>query len=130
DVAIRGNFCTLDAQGKISDRRAGRISTEESAPLAIRLRQVSIPGVEVFVEPVKEHRFVVVLRAAGLGGDVHDTDPQITGVAPLAPRAATIASQKTAEVTAKFVAQAQKLLAGESKANGLTLRGFSGKPDL
>src|SRR6476661_972996 len=62
DVAARGNFCTLDASGKISDRRAGRIPTEESAPLAIKLREVKIPGVEVFVEPVKEHRFVVVFR--------------------------------------------------------------------
>src|SRR5512137_276044 len=58
DVAIRCNFCTLDAKGNISDRRAGRIASEESAPLAIKLRDVKIPGVEVFVEPVKEHRFV------------------------------------------------------------------------
>ncbi len=33
DVAIRGNFCTLDAAGNITDRRAGRIASEESAPL-------------------------------------------------------------------------------------------------
>lgn len=130
DVAIRGNFCTLDAEGRISDRRAGRISSEESAPLAIRMRQVKIAGVEVFVEPVKEHRFVVVLRGDGLGGDVHDTDPQVTGVPPLAPKAANPASQKTAQVTAEFVAQATKLLAGEKKANGLTLRGFSARPHL
>src|SRR6186997_637713 len=57
DVAIRANFCTIDAKGNISDRRAGRIPSEESAPLAIRLRNVKIPGIEVFVEPVKEHRF-------------------------------------------------------------------------
>ncbi|HAC92837.1 MAG TPA: phosphoglycerate mutase, partial [Planctomycetaceae bacterium] len=85
DVAIRCNFCTLDAQVNISDRRAGRISSEESAPLAISLRQVKIPGVEIFVEPVKEHRFVVVLRGPGLGGNVKDTDPQAVGVPPLLP---------------------------------------------
>lgn len=130
DVAARGNFCTLDAQGLISDRRAGRISSEESAPLAIKLRQVKIPGVEVFVEPVKEHRFVVVFRAAGLGGNVHDTDPQATGVAPLAPQASAPDSAKTAEVAAEFIKQAQKLLADQSKANGLTLRGFSARPAL
>jgi 2,3-bisphosphoglycerate-independent phosphoglycerate mutase len=130
DVAARGNFCTLDAAGKISDRRAGRISSEESAPLAVRLRQVKIPGVEVFVEPVKEHRFVVVFRAAGLKGDLHDTDPQVTGVPPLAPKASKPGSERTAEVTAEFVAQAQRLLAGEKKANGLTLRGFSARPHL
>jgi 2,3-bisphosphoglycerate-independent phosphoglycerate mutase len=130
DVAIRGNFCTLDAAGKITDRRAGRISSEASKPLAIRLREVKIPGVEVFVEPVKEHRFVVVLRAPGLGGDLHDTDPQTTGVPPLEPKASKPGSEKTVEAVKQFVAQANKLLAGEKQANGLTLRGFSGKPAL
>jgi 2,3-bisphosphoglycerate-independent phosphoglycerate mutase len=130
DVAARGNFCTLDAAGNISDRRAGRISSEESAPLAIRLRQVKIPGVDVFVEPVKEHRFVVVFRGEGLGGRVLDTDPQATGVPPLAPKHADDDSRRTAQVAAEFIAQAQKLLAAEKKANCLTLRGFSRRPDL
>src|SRR3954462_4393240 len=130
DVAIRANFCTLDAKGNISDRRAGRIPTEESAPLAIKLRAVKIPGIEVFVEPVKEHRFVVVLRGEGLHGDVQDTDPQITGVPPLDPVATDAASKKTAEIAKEFIRQARELLKGEAKANGLTLRGFSGKPKL
>ncbi|NLY02014.1 MAG: 2,3-bisphosphoglycerate-independent phosphoglycerate mutase [Rhodopirellula sp.] len=130
DVAIRCNFCTLDARGNISDRRAGRIPTEESAPLAIRLRDVKIAGVEIFVEPVKEHRFVVVFRGEGLGGNVADTDPQKTGVPPLAPAAEDAAGKKTAAVAAEFVKQAQKLLAGQAKANGLTMRGFSVAPHL
>jgi 2,3-bisphosphoglycerate-independent phosphoglycerate mutase len=130
DVAIRCNFCTLDPRCNITDRRAGRIPTEESALLAKKLRQVSIPGVEVFVEPVKEHRFVVVLRAEGLGGNVADTDPQKTGVPPLAPVAADAPSERTAAVAAEFIAQAKKLLAGEKKANGLTMRGFSKKPHM
>jgi 2,3-bisphosphoglycerate-independent phosphoglycerate mutase len=130
DVAARGNFCTLDALGNISDRRAGRISSEQSAPLAVSLRQVKIPGVEVFVEPVKEHRFVVVFRGAGLGGNVHDTDPQATGVPPLAPKPVDGASERTAQVAAEFIAQGQKILAGQKQANGLTLRGFSARPAL
>lgn len=130
DVAIRANFCTLDAAGKISDRRAGRIPTEESAPLAIKLRNVKIPGIEVFVEPVKEHRFVIVLRGPSLEGHVHDTDPQVTGVPPFDPIASDAGSKKTAEIAKEFVRQARELLAGEKKANGLTLRGFSGKPKL
>src|SRR5690606_16377680 len=93
DVAVRGNFCTLGPDGKITDRRAGRIPTEESAPLAVRLRDVKIEGVEVFVEPVKEHRFVVVFRGENLGGAVHDTVPQATGVPPLDPVAADAASE-------------------------------------
>ena len=130
DVAIRANFCTLDAQGNISDRRAGRIPTEESAPLAVRLRNVTIPGIEIFVEPVKEHRFVVVLRGQGLHGNVQDTDPQITGVPPLDAVATDAQSKKAADVAKEFIRQARKLLGGELKANGLTLRGFSGKPQL
>lgn len=130
DVAIRCNFCTLDAQGRITDRRAGRIATEESAPLAIKLRDVKIPGVEVFVEPVKEHRFVVVFRAPGLGGKVHDTDPQKTGVPPLDPVPVDDASRKTAEVAKAFYQQAVKILAGHPKANGLTMRGFAAMPNL
>ena len=98
DVAVRCNFCTIDAQGNITDRRAGRIPTDQSAPLARKLNQVSIPGVEVFVEPVQEHRFVVIFRGEGLGGDVADTDPQKTGVPPLDPVPANEASERTAEV--------------------------------
>lgn len=130
DVAIRCNFCTIDEQGRITDRRAGRISSEESAPLAISLRQVKIPGVEIFVEPVKEHRFVVVFRGPGLAGNVADTDPQKTGVAPLAPVALDAASSKTAEVAKEFLRQAKTLLAGHPKANFHTMRGFASKPSL
>jgi len=135
DVAIRANFCTVDANGLISDRRAGRIASEESAPLAIKLRQVKIPNVEVFVEPVKEHRFVIVLRGAGphagkLQAAVHDTDPQAVGVEPLDPVAHDRGSEATAEIAKAFIKQARELLAGEKKANCLTLRGFASKPDL
>lgn len=130
DVAVRCNFCTLDGEGNITDRRAGRIPTDQSAPLAVKLRQVSIPGVEVFVEPVKEHRFVVIFRGEGLGGAVADTDPQQTGVPPLAPVARDEASKRTAEVAKQFIAEADKLLAGEPKANALTMRGFSAAPSI
>ena len=102
DVAIRCNFCTLDSSGKITDRRADRIPTEQSAPLAMRLRDIALPDVEVFVEPVKEHRFVVVLRGKDLGGNVKDTDPQTTGVPLLDPVPITPDSTRTAELAAEF----------------------------
>src|SRR3972149_2107857 len=88
DVAVRCNFCTLDA--------AGRIPSEESAPLAVKLREVKIAGVEVFVEPVKEHRFVVVFRGEGLGGRGWGTDPQRTGGPPPEPPAHECGRQPTA----------------------------------
>lgn len=130
DVAVRCNFCTLDARGNIADRRAGRISTEESAPLAIRLREVKIPGVEIFVEPVKEHRFVVVFRGVNLGDRVRDTDPQATGVPPLDPIAEDEASRRTADVAREFLAQAGRILADHPQANFHTMRGFAAKPNL
>ena len=130
DVAIRCNFCTLDAAGNICDRRAGRITSEEAKPITERLRQVSIPGVQVFVEHVQEYRFVVVLRGAGLGGRVRDTDPQATGVPPLDPVAEDAASEKTAEVARNFLSQARRILASEPKANFHTMRGFAEKPNL
>ncbi|MFO0941897.1 MAG: 2,3-bisphosphoglycerate-independent phosphoglycerate mutase [Pirellulales bacterium] len=130
DVAIRCNFCTIDSSGKITDRRAGRISSDESAPLAISLRQIKIPGVEIFVEPVKEHRFVVVFRGEGLGGNVKDTDPQAVGVLPLDPVATDAASQKTAQIAKEFLRQAKEILKSEKKANFHTMRGFAARPEL
>ncbi|MBO7679246.1 MAG: 2,3-bisphosphoglycerate-independent phosphoglycerate mutase, partial [Thermoguttaceae bacterium] len=130
DVCIRCNFCTIGPDGKITDRRAGRIPTEESAEVVKTLRAVKIPGVEVFVEPVKEHRFVVVFRGEGLGGNVADTDPQKVGFEPLDPVAKDDASKKTAEVAKEFFRQAKEILASQPKANCLTMRGFATKPTL
>ena len=130
DVAARGNFCTLDASGLITDRRAGRIASEESFKVVERLRGVKIDGVETFVKPVKEHRFVVVFRGDGLDGGVADTDPQAVGVTPLDPVANSPAAAKTAAVAKEFVRQARAILADEKKANGMVLRGFAAKPAL
>lgn len=131
DVAIRANFCTLDADGNIADRRAGRIPSEESKPIVEKLAaSVKIDGVEVIVKPVKEHRFVVVFRGAGLAGNVADTDPQATGVPPLAAVAKDAASEKTAQICDEFIAQVKTLLKDETKANCCTLRGITGKPNI
>lgn len=130
DVAARGNFCTLDASGNISDRRAGRVSTEVSTKLVERLRGIQLDGVEVFVEPVREHRFVLVLRGKGLGDQVSTTDPQVTGAAPLPATGADDASRITADLVNQFVAKAHEIIAGEAPANGLVLRGFAKYPDL
>jgi 2,3-bisphosphoglycerate-independent phosphoglycerate mutase len=130
DVAARGNFCTLDSAGLISDRRAGRIPSEESFAVVEKLQGVKIAGVETFVKPVKEHRFVVVFRGPGLDGGVADTDPQATGVAPLDPQPHTPAARRTAEVALEFVRQARAILKDEKKANGMVLRGFAAKPAL
>src|SRR5437773_2005546 len=40
DVAIRGNFCTVDAAGVITDRRAGRPTTERCVALCKKLQEI------------------------------------------------------------------------------------------
>jgi 2,3-bisphosphoglycerate-independent phosphoglycerate mutase len=130
DVAARGNFCTVDGHGLISDRRAGRIATEVSIRLTDRLRSIQLPGVEVFVEPVKEHRFVLVLRGAGLGGQLTETDPQLLGKPPLPVKALDPGSERTATLINAFVDQARRRLADATPANMVLLRGFDRLPDL
>ncbi len=88
DVAARGNFCSVDDKGIITDRRAGRIPTYEAEKVVEKLKAVKVPGVETEVRHVKEYRFAVVMRGEGLDPEIEDTDPQITGVAPLTARAA------------------------------------------
>jgi len=130
DVAIRGNFCTLDAAGNISDRRAGRIASEIGARLCAKLDQIKIPGVEVFVRPVKEYRLVVVFRGAGLGGNVEDTDPQKTGVPPLDPVARDAGSKTTADIARSFLKQAREVLKNDAPANFFTMRGIDKRPHI
>ncbi len=130
DVAVRGNFVTVDADGNISDRRAGRVSSEIAARLCEKLDSINIPGVEVFVRHVKEYRFVIVIRGEGLGGNVNDTDPQRTGVPPLKPQGNDPASQKTAAILAEFTRQAGELLKHDQPANLLTMRGIARMPPI
>ncbi|HEX9058077.1 MAG TPA: 2,3-bisphosphoglycerate-independent phosphoglycerate mutase [Ktedonobacterales bacterium] len=130
DVAARGNFCTVDDHGILTDRRAGRIPTELSVKLVEQLRAIRIPGIEVFVEPVREYRFVVVFRGEGLEGEVEDTDPQVTGVATLKPVARDAASQRTADLAEEFIRQAREILRDEHPANMVMLRGFGRRPPI
>src|SRR5574341_690068 len=129
DVAARGNFCTIDAEGRITDRRAGRISTERCTEITAQLREISLDSAQLFVEPVREHRFVVVLRGEGLSEDVADTDPQKEGVTPLAPAATKPSGEPTAALVREFVEKSKPVLANQAPANCLTLRGFAKSPD-
>lgn len=130
DVAVRGNFCTVDGQGIITDRRAGRPTTERCVAMCRKLQQIRVPGLEVFVEPVREHRFVVVFRGDHLGDAVNDTDPQQTGHKPLEARGADPDSQNTAKAVNQFVAEAGRVLADDAPTNMVTLRGFARYPQI
>ncbi len=132
DVAARGNFCTVDDAGRVTDRRAGRIPTEKNEELLGLLRdKVHLSGVELFLQPVKEYRFLFVLRGDGLAADVVDTDPQEVGATPIRAEASaeSAGAERTAGLVRDFVSQAGEALAGSSPANMLLLRGFSQRPD-
>lgn len=130
DIAARGNFCTVDDRGLITDRRAGRIATEKCAELCQSLSGLVIDRVKLYVLPVREHRFVIVFQGKGLSPDVSDSDPQQTGLAPKAVTAMNSKAELMAGVANKFVEQARALLAKHSPANMLLLRGFSQRPQL
>jgi 2,3-bisphosphoglycerate-independent phosphoglycerate mutase len=128
DIATRGNFCTIDANGLITDRRAGRISTEICIELCRLLDGVTIQGVTVFVRPVKEHRFIAVFRGPGLSAEATDSDPQQTGVPAKQITALNPAAETTAIIANQFITMAKNQLNGHHPANMLLLRGFSQHP--
>jgi 2,3-bisphosphoglycerate-independent phosphoglycerate mutase len=130
DMAARGNFCTVDEQGIITDRRAGRISTEKSTELCQLLDGMSINGVDIKVYPVREHRFVVVFCGEGLETALTESDPSRTGVKPDEIVAEEDGAAETAIMVNRFVTRAKEILAGHHPANMILLRGFSKKPQL
>ena len=130
DIAARGNFCTVDDKGIVTHRRAGRISTDKNTVLCRLLNNIAIEGAEISVLPVKEHRFVLILRGEALSPELADSDPQQLGLAPKKIEALSPQAQKTARIVNEFVSQAGSLLHGEASANMVLLRGFSRRPDI
>jgi len=130
DVAARGNFCTVDDQGLLLDRRAGRIPTELSAPLCQRLDRIELEDAQLDVYPVQDYRFVLRLRGDGLSELLSETDPQQIGVPPLPVQTLGPGAEKTAVLVNRFVAEAKALLAEEERANMVLLRGFAQLPHL
>lgn len=134
DLAMRGNFATLDdrnGQKVVSDRRANKIATEESARVCERLsREIHIEGYEVFVMPGEQHRFAVTIRGPELASGLTDGDPQKSGLA-VPPIAATRpAAKRAAEVVNAFVEQATTVLEAEPQANTVLLRGIGTPPEI
>ena len=127
DVATRLNFATVDAEGRITDRRAGRPSDDENKRLVAKLRAgVKAPdGVEIFFEGEKEHRVVLVLRGKDLSADIADTDPQDTGVPPLTARGTSEGGIRTARLVQQVLDAGRDALRDEPNANALLARGFA-----
>ncbi len=131
DVAARGNLATLGPDGALTDRRAGRIPDPDARVVVDKLQAgVSVPGIEVFFRHEREHRVLVVLRGPGLDPRVTDTDPQQTGVAPLAAEPVDPEAKRTADLLAEVDAQIRRVLADEPKANVVLFRGFDTHREL
>jgi 2,3-bisphosphoglycerate-independent phosphoglycerate mutase len=130
DIAARGNFCTVDKAGLVTDRRAGRISTEQNLKLCQLLDGLAVSGVKIIVRPVKEHRLVVIFRGEGLSAALGDSDPQRVGVVPKAITVLNPEASRMASIASQFVAQAEGVLAEHHPANMVLLRGFSRRPKL
>ena len=131
DVAARGNLASLDADGIITDRRAGRIPDPEARAVVERLQAaVSVPGIEVHFRHEREHRVLVVLRGPGLDPRLSDTDPQHTDVAPLAAEPLDPEAKRTADLIAEVDAQIRTVLADDPKANVVLFRGFDTHREL
>jgi 2,3-bisphosphoglycerate-independent phosphoglycerate mutase len=133
DLAARVNFATKDESGRISDRRAGRIATEEARKLVDLLNEnLRLDDVEVFLIHEKEHRAVAVFRGSGLSDALSDSDPQRTGLEPLPiePINGDAGAENSAELANTFIEQADEILAGHHPANTVLLRGFGMHPAL
>ena len=133
DVAARANFCTLDAKGIVTDRRAGRIATEVNEALCAKLQKIKkVNGTEIVIRPGKSHRFVVVFRGKGLEGPLTDSDPHHEG-APIRKVEAAAKSSKAKEAAAivnEFYSKALPLIENERPANGFLLRGIAHSPKI
>jgi len=134
DLAARINFATKDEPGRISDRRAGRIATQEAAKLVDLLNEnVNLDGAEASITHEKEHRAVVVFRAPGLSDDLSDSDPQRVDLEPLPVEPAEGAgdeAKKSAGLANAFIEEANRVLADHHPANTVLLRGFGMLPAL
>ncbi|MBI5686115.1 MAG: 2,3-bisphosphoglycerate-independent phosphoglycerate mutase [Verrucomicrobia bacterium] len=134
DVCARANFCTLDAKGIVTDRRAGRVATEiteeQCALLGSKIKKIG--DTQVLIKAGKGHRFVVVFRGKGLEGPLTDTDPghEGMGIATAKPAGNTAGQKKVAKLIAEFYKQALPLLKGRKPANGFLMRGIAHQPAI
>lgn len=136
DIAARANFCSMDDEGIVTDRRAGRIETsiceELCAILSEKITSLD-DGTQVFISPGKGHRFVVVFRGSDMEGPISDADPNREGFAIPSPEATNPncpKQTKAAKNIQEFYSKALPLLKGKQPANGFLMRGIAHQPDI
>jgi 2,3-bisphosphoglycerate-independent phosphoglycerate mutase len=112
-IGFRCNYATIDTQGKIIDRRAGRIHDTEPLSAAIQERvDLSPMGVEFVFRSGAGHRAALALKGEELGHCVSSNDPKREGVPPLAfqEKIDTPGDRKTAQALNEFVRQSTAIL--------------------
>jgi len=131
DVAVRGNFATLE-NGLITDRRAGRIATEKNREIIAYLDKKikKIEDVEINLTSGEEHRFVLVLTADGLSDQLTDADPEAVGQPIMYAQAKNKAAAKTARIINLFIDKLTAELATFHPANTCLLRGYAQYPAI
>ncbi|RKY01859.1 MAG: phosphoglycerate mutase, partial [Spirochaetes bacterium] len=127
DLAARVNFATIDSDGNVVDRRAGRIPDEVNRAMCEKIREIKLPGVEFFIETEKEHRAALIFRGRKFSDKISETDPQKTGVPPLVvkPLDDDPISAETARMINEFLEKVKEKLKNEHPANMILLRGFA-----
>jgi len=132
DLTARGNFATIDEQGIIVDRRAGRIATEKNRKICDVLGNEikEVEGVRISIYPGMEHRFVLVFQGEGLRDDLTDADPQKDGLQAKGTEGLSQEARRTAEVVNLYLKKANEVLRPFHPANTILLRGFSKIPHI
>jgi len=132
DLTARGNFATIDGNGIIVDRRAGRIPTEKNKEvcqfLQSKIREVN--GIKVAIYPGKEHRFVIVFQGEGLKDDLTDADPQKDGFKSKGTEGLSKEARRTAEIVNLYLKKVSEVLKPFHPTNAILLRGFSKIPNI
>lgn len=138
DIAFRVNLGTVDENGVLIDRRAGRIDTTSARRLltdVVAAVQEQAP-IEFVLRHATEHRAALVLRGEGLSPLVADTDPHRVGVPvpPPRPLSDDPAAKRTADALQQLLSlihhqlrnhpiNKQRKAEGKLPANTLLLRG-------
>lgn len=131
DLCVRANFATI-RNGIITDRRAGRISTEENQRLCHSLSAEikSINDVQIIIKPGKGHRFVVVFRGKDLSPNLTESDPQKDNRKPIKIAPLTPDATRSDKIVNQFIEKVIEILRYERPANYVLLRGFAHHPNL
>ncbi|MEO0281299.1 MAG: 2,3-bisphosphoglycerate-independent phosphoglycerate mutase [candidate division WOR-3 bacterium] len=131
-VTARCNFATINTEGKIIDRRAGRISSEENIRLVKKLNEnfKDFGKYKVEFYSGKEHRFVLVVRGIENDAYINDTDPQVVMEKPLKAKSIKGNSEECANIINEIFEKSLKILKDEQKANSILFRGISKMPAI